>query len=68
MVAKKGARSLEYAAQEYKEVFGKYPRELKALVGAKIVRELPAYPGGEYLIDPDTGKVDWIQKSGPQWP
>ena len=68
LIAKKEARSLEHAAQKYKEVFGEYPRELKALVGAGIIRELRVYPGGDYVIDPDTGKVDWIQKSGPQWP
>jgi tetratricopeptide (TPR) repeat protein len=68
LVAKKQARSLEYAAGKYKEAYGEYPRELKLLTHAGLIKELPAYPGGEYIIDPNTGRVDWVSESVPHWP
>jgi len=68
LVAKKQTRSLEHAAEKYKETYGKYPSDLKLLTRAGLIKELPVYPGGQYVIDPDTGRVDWVSESSPQWP
>ena len=68
LIAKKQVRSLEYAAGKYKETYGEYPKELKILTHAGLVRELPVYSGGQYVIDPNTGRVDWVSESAPHWP
>lgn len=68
LVAKKQVRLLQDAVDKYKEVYGKYPRELEALVHTELIRKLPVNEGGRYVIDPDTGKVDWVSRSIPQWP
>ena len=68
LIAKKQARSLGYAVERYKEIYGEYPGELQALVGAGLIKKLPVYPGGQYKFDPDTGKVDWVSESSPEWP
>ena len=69
LVIKKQVRLLQDAVEKYKEIYGEYPRELEALVHTELIRELPpVYEGGSYVIDPDTGKVDWVSESIPQWP
>ena len=40
----------------------------EALIHAGLIRELPAYLDGQYVIDPDTGRVDWVSESVSQWP
>jgi tetratricopeptide (TPR) repeat protein len=77
LVAKRHTRLLQDSVEKYKEVHGEYPRKLEELtqfwVGrtacrARTGKELPVYPGGHYVIDPDTGMIDWISESKPQWP
>ena len=68
LAAKKQIPSLEYAVEKYKAVHGRYPRELEALIHEGLIRQLPEYVGGQYIIDPDTGKVDWVSESNLQWP
>jgi len=68
LVAKKQAHILEHAAGKYKEAYGEYPTDVKSLARAGLIGELPEYPGGQYVIDPNTGRVDWVSESAPQWP
>jgi len=68
LVAKKYARSLKPVVEKYKEIHGKYPAEVNALIHAGLIKELYIYPDGRYVIDPDTGEVDWLSDSETQWP
>ena len=63
IMAKKQIGGLEQAADRYKRIYGVYPKELSMLVTAGIIRQLPQFDGGEYKIDPHTGKVDWVSSS-----
>ncbi len=68
LVAKKHARSFKPIVEKYKEIYGEYPSEMDALTRAGLIDELPVHPGGQYTIDPNTGEVDWVLESNPQWP
>ncbi len=67
LMAKKQIRPLKDAAEIYRKNYGKYPGELEELVSAGLIRQLPEYPGGQYVID-STGKVEWVSESAPNWP
>jgi tetratricopeptide (TPR) repeat protein len=67
LMAKQQISQLESAAEVYKKGYGEYPKDLKELIGAGLVKELPEYPDGEYVIY-RTGKVDWVSESSPNWP
>jgi tetratricopeptide (TPR) repeat protein len=53
--------------------------DIEALIQAGLIRELPTYHNprgmgdlsrgnGRYIIDLNTGKVDWVSESTAQWP
>lgn len=67
LIAKQQIRPLKDAAESYRRAYGKYPGELQELVSAGLIRELPEYPDGRYVIDP-TGEVEWVSESVPNWP
>jgi tetratricopeptide (TPR) repeat protein len=68
LMAKRQARILQSIVEEYEKAYGKYPREIKELVQVGLLKEMPVYPGGQYVINPNSGMVDWISESTPQWP
>lgn len=68
LVAKRQARSFKFAVDKYKETYGKYPEKLEELVRIGLIKDLPVFPGGKYVIDSNTGAVDWISETTPQWP
>lgn len=68
LVAKKEAYSLEPFIQKYKEIYGSYPKTAEDIVNAGIIKNLKVFPGGQYVIDPNTGSIDWLSSSTPNWP
>lgn len=74
LTAKRQARLFQDAVEKYKEIYGEYPREFAELQNLGkleqdgLMKEMPVYPGGKYVIDPHTGRVDWVSESDPQWP
>ena len=67
LMAKRQIRPLEDVAEIYKKNYDKYPGELEELVSAGLIRQLPEFPGGQYVID-STGKVEWVSESTLNWP
>lgn len=68
LIAKRDSIFLEEAASKYKELFGEYPKDLNLLVKKGLTKSLPTEPhGGEYQIDPTTGKVKSSVKMS-DWP
>jgi tetratricopeptide (TPR) repeat protein len=68
LVAKKQAYSLKPYVEKYKELYGKYPEKPEELLQTGLIKQLNIFPGGQYVIDPNTGNTDWISKSSPNWP
>ena len=67
LMAKRHIPQLERIVAVYKNTYGEYPKDLKELIDAGLIRGLPDYPDGEYVIY-QTGKVDWVSKLAPNWP
>jgi len=58
LLVEKHTTLLEDAAQKYKRLYGAYPDQLAALAQTTLIPEIPDEPyGGQYVIDPKTGKV-----------
>jgi hypothetical protein len=68
LMAKKYARTLQGIVEEYYKIYGKYPRDINELVHVGLLKEIPVYTGGRYMVNPESGMVDWISESTPQWP
>lgn len=68
LIAKKEAQSLKQAIMKYKEVYGVFPKSPEDLVNTGLVKQINIYPGGRYTIDQNTGEIDWISDSNPNWP
>jgi len=67
LMAKKQIQPLQNAVGKYKKHYHEYPKELRELVRAGLIKKLPEYEGGQYAID-SAGKVEWIAESDLQWP
>ncbi len=67
LMAKQQIRPLKDAVEAYKKIYGEYPGKLEELVSTGLIKELPQYPRGQYVID-STGKVEWISELVPNWP
>jgi len=67
LMAKRQTVPLENVAEAYKKTYGEYPEDLKELVSAGLIKGLPEYPNGQYVID-STGNVEWVSESVPNWP
>ena len=53
---------LEAAAKKYKSIYGIYPNALEALTQTGLISAIPDEPhGGQYKIDPRTGKIIRIE-------
>ena len=58
LLVQKHTTVLEDAAQKYKRLYGTYPNKLEDLTQADLISSIPVDPyGGQYIIDPQTGKV-----------
>ena len=68
LVAKREAQSLKQFVDKYKDIYGFYPKKPEDLIHAGLVKQILIYPGGNYVIDQNTGEIDWISDSSPQWP
>ena len=67
LMARQQIRPLEDAAEAYRKTYGKYPEKLDELANAGLIKELPEYSDGQYVID-STGKVEWVSESVSNWP
>ncbi len=68
LIAKREARILQGIVEEYRRTYGEYPRKIEELVQVGLLKEIPVYHGGRYVINSYSGMVDWISESSPQWP
>jgi tetratricopeptide (TPR) repeat protein len=68
LMAKRQARLLQDIVEEYRKTYGEYPREIEELAQVGLLKEMPVYHGGRYVINSNSGMVDWISESSPQWP
>lgn len=67
LMAKQQTVPLENAAEVYKKTYGEYPEDLKELISARLIKNLPEYPNGQYVIN-STGNVEWVSELAPNWP
>lgn len=68
LMAKREARLLQDIVEEYRKTYGEYPREIEELAQVGLLKKMPVYHGGRYVINSNSGMVDWISGSSPQWP